>query len=193
MAGSPDSALALEVRAGLPPALRVLVEEIPRLNWETHPNFGGMVQFWLERHLMFRNLMIQLRSDTEDLVDRRIDLEGYSPRLSRYGGFFLSQLHGHHQIEDAHYFPQLQSLDGRISRGFDILDADHKALDGHLHNFADGANAVLQRISDEAQGREAAAAFHGLLGQFDGFLHRHLTDEEDLVVPVILKSGFDGH
>jgi iron-sulfur cluster repair protein YtfE (RIC family) len=188
-----DTLPALESRTGLPPALRVLVEEIPRLEWKGHPNFGGMVQFWLERHLMFRSLMTQLSSDAEELVDRKIDLEAYAPRLSRYGGFFLNQLHGHHQIEDAHYFPRLAGLDPRITRGFEILDADHHALDGHLNDFATGANAVLQKVGQATAGREAAGAFHGLLGQFDGFLNRHLTDEEELVVPVILKTGFDGH
>jgi iron-sulfur cluster repair protein YtfE (RIC family) len=183
--------LALGTRAGLPDALRVLVEEIPREVWESHPQFGGMVQFWLERHLMFRQLLGQLTGDAELVLDRRLDIPGYAPRLSRFGGFFLNQLHGHHQIEDMHYFPQLAVLDLRIERGFAILDADHHALHGHLDAFATGANAVLSRARDEAAAREAAGEFHALLGRFHKMLERHLTDEEDLVVPVILKSGFD--
>lgn len=183
--------LKLETRTGLPEALRVLLDEIPRDMWESHPNFGGMVQFWLERHLMFRQLLGQLSQDAEDAIDRRTDLQAYAPRLSRFGGFFLNQLHGHHQIEDAHYFPQLVRLDPRIERGFGILDADHHALHGHLDAFAGAANGVLTRLSDEAAAREAVGAFHGLLGGFHTMLDRHLTDEEDLIVPVILKSGFD--
>jgi iron-sulfur cluster repair protein YtfE (RIC family) len=183
--------LALESRAGLPEALRVLLDEIPREAWESHPQFGGMVQFWLERHLMFRQLLGQLTEDAEAALDRRMDLGGYAPRLSRFGGIFLNQLHGHHQIEDMHYFPQLAVLDRRIERGFGILDADHHALHGHLDAFATGANAVLSRARDEAAAREAVGEFHALLGRFHRMLDRHLTDEEDLVVPVILKSGFD--
>jgi hemerythrin-like domain-containing protein len=183
--------LTLETRAGLPEALRVLLDEIPRETWEAHPEFGGMVQFWLERHLMFRQLLGQLRADAEDAIDRRIDLQGYGPRLSRFGGVFLNQLHGHHQIEDAHYFPQLVTLDRRIEAGFGMLDADHHALHGHLDTFAEGANAVLSRLSDEPAAREAVGDFHALLGGFHQMLDRHLTDEEDLIVPVILKTGFN--
>lgn len=183
--------LTLETRNGLPEALRVLLDEIPRETWEAHPHFGGMVQFWLERHLMFRQVLGQLQSDAEEAIDRRIDLRGYGPRLSRFGGFFLNQLHGHHQIEDAHYFPQLVTLDRRIEAGFGMLDADHHALHGHLDAFAQGANAVLSRLADEAAAREAVGEFHALLGGFHRMLDRHLTDEEDLIVPVILKTGFD--
>jgi hemerythrin-like domain-containing protein len=190
MTVAPDD-LALGTRAGLPDALRVLLEEIPRESWESHANFGGMVQFWLERHLMFRQLLGQLTAEAEAAIDRRLDMEAYGTRLSRFGGFFLNQLHGHHQIEDAHYFPHLVTLDGRLERGFGILDADHHALHHHLDGFATGANAVLSRLQDAAAAREAVGEFHGLLGGFGQMLERHLTDEEDLVVPVILKSGFD--
>ena len=35
--------------------------------------------------------------------------------------------------------------------------------------------------------RDRLGAFHTSLTGFQGFLDRHLTDEEDLVVPVLLK------
>jgi len=180
----------LLTRAALPDALRVLVAEIPRDTWAVHPQFGGMVQFWMERHLMFRDVIGRLRSETEGALDGTIAIERYAPRLSRLGGFFLNELHGHHHIEDAHYFPRLIGLDARLERGFEILDADHRALDGLLHGFAEGANGVLH--AEESAAREAVARFHGDLLTLGGFLDRHLTDEEEIVVPVILKSGFQG-
>jgi len=177
-------------RGALPDALRVLVTEIPRETWEAHPHFGGIVQFWLERHLMFRDLLARLRAETESLIDRRIAPEAYAPVLSRVGGTFLNELHGHHHIEDAHYFPKLVRLDARVERAFDILDADHKTLDGLLNRFADGANGVLRAQDDGV--REAAARFGGELETLAGFIDRHLIDEEEIIVPVILKSGFRG-
>ena len=182
--------LTLAQRKRLPEALRVLLDEIPRNAWPTHNNFGGMVEFWLQRHLMFRELLERLETETQDSLDNKIDAQGYGARLSRLGGFFLQQLHGHHQIEDTHYFPQLTKLDTRLVRGFDILDADHHALDGLLNDFATGANAVLQ--APEKTARDATGAFGAQLVTFKGFLNRHLLDEEDLIVPVILKTGFDG-
>mgnify|MGYP000188354833 CR=1 FL=1 len=176
--------LSLDTRAGLPDALRVLVRELPRTGWQTHPQFHGMVQFWLERHLMFRQLVEVLDTDVKALAEQRMSFETYAPRLSHYGGTLLNQLHGHHQIEDAHYFPQLARLDARVEAGFDLLEADHQAMDGLLHSMAEAANGLLQ-------GGEPGR-FADTLSGFAGLLNRHLEDEEDIVVPVILNSGFDG-
>ena len=181
--------LLLETRTGLPDALRVLVEEIPRETWEAHPNFGGMVQFWLERHLMFRRLLDTLETDLQAVTNKDMSGPHYAQRLSRFGGMLLNQLHGHHQIEDMHYFPQLVRLDARIEQGFDLLEADHGAMDGLLNGMAEAANAVLQ-AGPEAH-REIGA-FEQTLSGFGKMLDRHLIDEEEIIVPVILKTGFDG-
>lgn len=177
--------LTLSARAGLPEALRALADELPRRDWPEHPQFRGLAQFWLERHMMFRQLLDRLGTDVAALEAGRMGMEAYSPRLSRLGGMLLNELHGHHQIEDAHYFPRLSQLDARLQRGFALLDADHQEMDGLLHDLAAGANALLQGQSAPGRLRE----------QLDGFgrmLVRHLDDEEDLIVPVMLRTGFQG-
>ncbi|MEM8632057.1 MAG: hemerythrin domain-containing protein [Pseudomonadota bacterium] len=179
----------LRTRTGLPDALSVLRDEFPRTGWQEHENFGQMVQFWMNRHVMFRDLMERLRSDAEKALDGPPDFESYAPQLSRYGGFFLQELHSHHSVEDHHYFPQLVGLDARIARGFDILDSDHKELHGLLDGFAESANGVLTRPQDLTS---AVGSLQSTLTEFQRFLDRHLTDEEDLIVPVILKTGFEG-
>ncbi len=182
--------LALTARAGLPDALRVLRDAYPRETWEAHGNFGEIVRFWLDRHAMFRELTGRIASETESFLDGGSGFERFAPTLSHLGGFFLNQLHGHHQIEDMHYFPRLVGLDPRIDAGFGILETDHDTIDGMLQDFATAANGVLG--ADPAQARDAAGAFQKALSGFAPLLERHLTDEEDLVVPVILKSGFQG-
>ena len=179
-----DKTETLQERDGLPEALRVLLQAYPRADWEVHANFGELVRFWLDRHLMFRKLTETLHEDLHGLLDNQMAFEAYAPRLSRFGGMLLNQLHGHHQIEDMHYFPQLIGLDARVSRGFDLLEADHAEMDGLLHGFAEGANAVLQ-------GGEPGR-FLDQLEQFGGLLDRHLVDEEEIIVPVILHTGFRG-
>ncbi len=181
------SDLSLTERAGLPDALRVLVTELPRETWEAHPNFGGMVQFWLERHLMFRKLLSMLQDDARSALDQKMTFEAYTPRLSRFAGLFLNELHNHHHIEDSHYFPRLVSLDTRLERGFEILDSDHHAIDAFLNDMATAANDVLQSNDDKKIG-----PFETQLAKFQTLLNRHLTDEEEIIVPVILKTGFDG-
>ena len=56
-----EHGLSLETRTGLPDAPRVLAEQYPRTDWEAHENFGEMIQFWIQRHLMFRQLTDVLR------------------------------------------------------------------------------------------------------------------------------------
>ena len=179
----------LETRTGLPDALRVLLDSFPRDIWETHPGYAGLIQFWLDRHMMFRRLLDQMQTDTEKLLDGGLTQRFYAAHLARYGGMFVQELHGHHSIEDHHYFPKLIGLDPRLSRGFDILDKDHHALDGHLNDFVAAANTVLQAGDDKDRLTNAAGAFHGDLQRLNGFLNRHLIDEEDLIVPVVLKHG----
>jgi len=180
----------LSHRTGLPDALRVLLEEHPRGTWERHPNFDGLTRFWLERHLMFREVLTRLRTGSEGYLDGRADERRHAAETARYAGFLLNELHGHHNIEDHHYFPRLQSLDARLERGFGLLDADHHALDGHIHALAGTTNGFLQAVG-QPDARTRGGALHGALEQFEGFLDRHLTDEEDLIVPVILKFAPD--
>lgn len=178
----------LEQRDGLPEALRVLYEAFPRENWQTHENFEGLVRFWLERHVMFRNFMKTLQQDAESMLAKSIDETVYRNRLTQLGNVFITQLHGHHHVEDHHYFPELRKIDDRISRGFDILDADHHELDGMIEQFGTAANAVL-KSDDSPALHDNTGRFVDLLDRFDHFLNRHLVDEEELIVPVLLKNG----
>ena len=183
MTGGADDPLALGRRAGLPDAWQVLVRELPRLDWPAHPRFHGLASFWLERHLDFRRVNGMLAQDLAARLAGRMDPDDHARRLARLGGHLLDSLHGHHMIEDAEYFPMMAQMDARVARGFDLLDADHQALDGWLHRFADSANDVLRGKADAPQ-RLADA-----LAGFAAMLERHLEDEEDIVIPLILKSG----
>jgi iron-sulfur cluster repair protein YtfE (RIC family) len=185
----------LERRRGLPEALQVLLRDYPRPLWESHRNFDGLTRFWLDRHLMFRDLLGRLSAENAGFLDRRSPARTHAARTARYAGFLLNELHGHHHVEDNHYFPVLSGLEPRIARGFDLLDADHKALEGHLHGLADETNALLRAIEalsgagPEAAAHKAAGALQTRLEGFGRFLDRHLTDEEELVVPVILHHA----
>ncbi len=173
--------LSLTDRTALPDALRVLLEAYPRARWEEHDNFGMLIRFWLDRHLMFRRLIDALRTDTQARLDTQLDPTSYRQRLHRFGGLLVGELQGHHQIEDFHYFPRLSRIEPGLQRGFDLLDSDHHALDEELAGFTAAANAAL---SDGEAG-----PFLVQLDRLSGLLHRHLVDEEDLIVPVLLKHG----
>ena len=184
--------LTLGHRTRLPDALRILLTEYPRAQWEADPAFSGLIRFWLDRHLMFRQLLERMTAETDRFLDRQSDPETYGRALSRFGGMFVNDLHMHHQIEDHHYFPVLQGHDSRISAGFALLDKDHHALDDWLSRFAEGANGVLRTVQDREAMQDATGAFSATLGDVERLIDRHLTDEEELVVPVLLKYGEAG-
>jgi len=187
---SAPEAYPLETRAGLPEALRVLLDAYPRETWERDPGFSQLIRFWLDRHMMFRRISARLVTDAQARLDGTGDPRAYAGALSRLGSAFVGELHGHHHVEDAHYFPVLARHDARLEAGFALLDRDHHALDGQLQAFVAAANAVLH--APEAARHDATGAFHAHLAGFAPLLERHLTDEEDLVVPVLLKYGERG-
>jgi iron-sulfur cluster repair protein YtfE (RIC family) len=185
-------ALALARRSGWPDDLCVLVARYPREQWQGHANLGGMARFWLSRHDMFRELAVMIeeieRQFRAGMLAPAEFPKIFVPRLQ----FLLSQLEAHHQIEDYHYFPIFRAADARLARGFDVLERDHHAIQADMASTAETANALLRALSGDADrlrtcGDDYAAASGTLL---KGLL-RHLDDEEDLIVPLILDRGED--
>lgn len=177
-------------RTRLPDALRMLLEKYPRDMWESHHNFDGLTRFWLERHLMFRRALSQWQDDTRGFLDKGRDPRQHGQMTARLGGFLINELHGHHHIEDVHYFPVLAQAEMRLARGFELLDADHHALDAQLTALTDAANTHLRALQDRnADQKASAGAMLKRLDGFERFLDRHLVDEEELVVPTILHHA----
>ena len=173
----------LATRTRLPPELVTLLADWPRAGWSDVPGFEGLAAFWLDRHLGFRTYLDRLREDAEHMAGGRIDPNRWQGRLLRGGEQLVQSLIGHHQIEDTSYFPAMVRLEPRLTHGFEVLDRDHHALDGLLDGFVQSANTAIQSTDPS----EAALVFHASLAPFQRQLIRHLEDEEDLIIPVILK------
>jgi iron-sulfur cluster repair protein YtfE (RIC family) len=185
-------ALALARRKGWPEELKLLITRYPREQWQGHENLGAMAQFWLSRHDMFRELSGTIESVTGDFRSGAMPAEDFPRQLVPRLQFLLSQLNVHHQIEDQHYFPIFRAAEERLTRGFDVLEADHHAIHADMAATAQTANALLQALSGKTValkrcGDDYAAASRALLKG----LMRHLDDEEDLIVPLILDRGED--
>jgi len=182
--------LALARRTGWPEDLRVLITRYPREQWEAHANLGDMARFWLSRHAMFRELSAAIESITNHfraghLLPLQFARE-FTPRLQ----FMLDQLNVHHQIEDLHYFPIFREAESRLARGFDVLEGDHHHIHDEMARTAATANALLQAL--QADGdilRRCGDAYADASGALLKGLIRHLDDEEDLIVPLILDRG----
>lgn len=185
--------LLLEARAGLPDDLRFLLEKYPREDWTGHENVQGMAMFWLERHNMFRELGGILTNAIGDYREGRTDAaqfaQFFAPRLN----FFLSHLDGHHNVEDHQYFPTFARIEPRLKRGFDILDSDHHLIHDALERNAETANGFIRALQEnEDRQRFAADLYADENERLVAMLARHLDDEEDLIIPLILDRGDRG-
>ena len=77
-----------------------------------------------------------------------------------------------------------------MRRGFELLERDHVALHAGIGGIITRANAVL---AHEAAGADAFSAdlarFRDAHVDLGRALIRHLDDEEDLVIPLLLERG----
>ena len=183
-------ALALARRSGWPEDLRVLIARFPREQWQGHANLGEMARFWLSRHDMFRELATMIQAIEAQFRDGALSPAEFPRQLVPRLQFLLQQLGVHHQIEDLHYFPIFRAAEARLARGFDVLEGDHHAIHADMDRTVETANAFLRALSGDADTlRRCGDAYAAASGALLKGLIRHLDDEEDLIVPLILYRG----
>ena len=184
--------LALFERAAISDEVAVLRPNYPRPVWPGHANLGETAKFWLQRHAMFREFGTVLTSASTTFREDPADADGFyrwmGPRLR----LFLGELHGHHAVEDHHYFPVFRAADARLGAGFDILDADHQVIDGLIHQLAEAGTALGVAVRDGRGGAGEAERLAAVLDRTLAGVMRHLDDEEDIVVPLILDRTESG-
>lgn len=182
--------LDLMVRDGLPEDLKILIARYPRAEWESVHTLGDLGRFWIQRHDMFRELGGALVTGIDDLREGRVATELFASWFAQRLNHFLGDLDGHHQVEDHQYFPLFAAADVRLARGFELLEEDHGLIHALLERNADSASLFYSDLlagsdrldfSRDAYAGEAQQLLKGLL--------RHLEDEEDLLIPLLLDQG----
>jgi hypothetical protein len=171
--------------------LAQLLERHPRALWSAQPS--PTVRFWLEVHDEFRRECVALTLAGEDWREGRTAARELAvtagPRLRGMVG----RLRGHHEIEDYHYFPTFRAAAPRLAAGFDLLASDHVQLHADIEAavaaLADLLAAADSSPSGEPPVRHSADRYLRLCEQLARRLVRHLSDEEDLIVPLLLESG----
>jgi len=177
----------------MPDEMHQLLRRYPRDSWAAHPGFREKTQQWLGAHRMFRQLGATIGKDTEGFLDGNSDAADFAARLSYLGGALVGNLHGHHGWEDRSYFPELSAADPRFDAGLKILENDHATLDIVLEKFIRTANRAIQLVQlDETAVKDEVGKLHEVVKTIEAFLQRHLTDEEELAVPIILHHRLRG-
>lgn len=190
MSDTPATALDIETRTGWPADLRILFDRYPRAVWLDHPNLGQLARFWLAIHDSFRRHGADLEASAgafrEGLVTPEEFRAAFAPRL----GTFLSHLEGHHQIEDHQFFPVFGEAEPRLLRGFEVLEADHGTIHRAMDRMAETANGFMAAPAANRDVMLRAGDAYVASGEaLIRLLARHLEDEEDLIVPLILERG----
>lgn len=184
--------LALDRRKGLPDALLTLAKRHPRAGWADSAGMSGTAGMWLERHGFFRALSEHIRDGLRGFGAGRQDSGAYLARFQREMGALLSQLDGHHRIEDGHYFPLFAQAAPQMKQGFEILDRDHHTLHESLHGLATASRELISLAQGgraEADIRDAGARLGETVTGFRPLLVRHLDDEEDIIIPLLIERG----
>ena len=177
----------------MPEEMRILLNDYPRDSWEEHAGFRDKTRQWLGAHQMFRRLGSMVRKEAESYLEGNREAEDYVNQLVYQGSALVGNLHGHHGWEDHSYFPELSAADSRFDAGLEILEKDHADLNAVLDSFTDTANRAIALIQlDDRQSRTEVGKLHTTAQTIEAFLQRHLSDEEELAVPIILHHRLRG-
>lgn len=175
------------VREGLSDDLRKLLLAIPKEEWEGHVNYWRGADFWqgvhraiLSQSGAFTNGLQELSDLPAGELDRGLLLN----ELRHLGRHLLDHAHVHHHVEDDHYFPRFKRAYPKLARPIDLLDGDHRAL---AENLA-AVEAHLHALSNETADRDAIGRALDDARALDRLLNRHIADEEDIVIPVLLQD-----
>lgn len=186
--------LALGVRKDLPDNLLFLFNKHPRETWAEDSGLAGAGETWLSNHKFFRAMTMKIYEDLTSLRDEAETTHDTGPSFHRHTRSLISGLDSHHRVEDGHYFPTFKKAEPRLTQGFEILEADHLMIHDAIIEFDTTARNFLRRIgqSEGPMGSHARVATDKAiddLKRFGGLLRQHLTDEEDLVIPLILERA----
>ena len=175
------------MRDGLPAAIRPTMLEEARQDWQAHPRFAGKAQFFMNTHRQLLDGADWLAKTTEELLDtppsalvEKIKASGIEQRTTH----LLHFAHGHHEIEGHGYFPQFIQLFPNLERAPALLDGDHQVLDETLNGTETGLTDILRKPS-----RDTVGALHRDAAALKKIMHRHITDEEDVIMPIFLRHG----
>ncbi|WP_421726261.1 hemerythrin domain-containing protein [Bauldia sp.] len=185
-----EGSLDLDTRLGWPRDLLWLFDRYPRAVWPSHANLGEMTRFWLSVHEQFRQLGMALTKANADLREGTLSPADYRLWYPRRLNRFLGGLESHHTIEDVQFFPLLGGIETRLRRGFDVLEGDHGAIHGAMTTAFESAEVLLRAAETDDAALSRFAEGHATDGdRLLRLLDRHLEDEEDLIVPIILDRG----
>ncbi len=164
------------------PECLYLLEKLPRERWQGEA-IHGTAGVWLAMHQRLRQGQQRLLALAAHWQDGQLDAADFCQQALPLLHAHLNHLHGHHRLEDQHYFPAMRRAEPRMAAGFDLLDADHQRIERQVAELYRHA----QQLEHGTAHRTAAGIQPLVTALQDGqsLLQQHLLDEEDLVIPLL--------
>lgn len=158
-----------------------LYEQLPPTLWQS-TDYRYKTSFWLNIHADIRQHQ-QLLNDISAMYQAGdLSWKEFHAQLAPRIGQYIFKLHQHHNIEDQGYFPQFINMYPQLQSGFEILDGDHVRLD-ELLNDLQALNNKL--VASDSEDKAVGEQLHQALAATSDLLSQHLSDEEDLVIPIL--------
>jgi hemerythrin-like domain-containing protein len=142
---------------------------------------------WLKVHTNIRKRQRILVQISEAYISGEFDWSEYRSQILKRINMHVLKLHQHHGVEDDGFFPEFVSMYPKLAPAFEILGHDHEYLNELLDKLQI-QNDQLAR--SEVEDKALAEELHKTLVAVTDLLQQHLTDEEDLVIPIlVLRQG----
>jgi len=142
---------------------------------------------WLKVHTNIRKRQRILVQISEAYISGEFDWSEYRSQILKRINMHVLKLHQHHEVEDDGFFPEFVSMYPKLAPAFEILGHDHEYLNELLDKLQI-QNDQLAR--SEIEDKALAEELHDTLVKVTDLLQQHLTDEEDLVIPILgLRQG----
>lgn len=142
---------------------------------------------WLKVHTNIRKRQRILTQISDAYISGEFDWSEYRSQILKRINMHVLKLHQHHGVEDDGFFPEFVSMYPKLAPAFEILGHDHEYLNELLDKLQI-QNDQLAR--SEVEDKALAEELHKTLVAVTDLLQQHLTDEEDLVIPILgLRQG----
>ncbi len=163
-----------------------LFNKLPPDQWFS-ADYAYKISGWLKVHTNIRKRQRILTQISEGYQSGEYDWSAYRSQLLKRINMHVLKLHQHHGVKDEGFFPEFIRMYPQLQAGFEILGRDHVRLDALLDKLQ-VQNDTLAR--SEVEDKMLAEQLHQTLVDATDLLSQHLTDEEDLVIPILgLRQG----
>ncbi len=161
--------------------------DTPKHEWASHQNYWRGADMWqgIHRSLLHESgLFVEGLEKLVDLPKGELQAGLLLNNMRHVGGHLIGHAHVHHHVEDDHYFPRFKEIFPQLGRPIDLLDCDHRVLEETL----DAVEGHVRAMQAENADRDRIGAALEDARKLDRILNRHLADEEDIVIPALLRG-----